>query len=312
MKRDTINYTLVGGVVITALLLLAFVMLRITGGSGSTDSYYIYLSNVSGIKFGIPVYYQGYRVGQVESIEPERVENRTHFRITLSVMKDWPIYQDSIARAEMGGLLADMFVGISEGSSSILLKPNSEVISEERIDMFASINGLADELTLLTQEQLVPLGDLANKRLNEITVDFADKAPEIMGNIDQLMLNLNRSSQTLNAMLSDSNKSNVSEILNNINGASQNIHQLTTDFAHTAAMLDTLLNQTDLLVGENRPAIKASLLELERTFSTISDRIESITYNIDSASRNANEFTQEIRRRPNRILFSPNADEVEE
>ena len=48
-----------------------------------------------------------------------------------------------------------------------------------------------------------------------------------------------------------------------------------------------------------------------RGLKTGAQRIEAITHHLESSSRNFDEFTREIRRNPNRLLFTAPADEVE-
>ena len=63
--------------------------------------------NVTGLTYGAPVFYEGFRIGQVESIEPERREGKTHYKVELSVRRDWPIPVDSVAALASSGLLAE-------------------------------------------------------------------------------------------------------------------------------------------------------------------------------------------------------------
>ena len=51
---------------------------------------------------------------------------------------------------------------------------------------------------------------------------------------------------------------------------------------------------------------------MERAVSAVAQRIDSIAHHLESSSRNFDEFTREIRRNPNRLLFTPKADDVEE
>ena len=46
--------------------------------------------------------------------------------------------------------------------------------------------------------------------------------------------------------------------------------------------------------------------------AAIATRIDAITHHLESSSRNLDEFSREIRRNPNRLLFTPKADDVEE
>jgi phospholipid/cholesterol/gamma-HCH transport system substrate-binding protein len=54
------------------------------------------------------------------------------------------------------------------------------------------------------------------------------------------------------------------------------------------------------------------VLDLAETVSAVARRIDAITHHLESSSRNFDEFAREIRRSPNRLLFTPPADEVED
>jgi phospholipid/cholesterol/gamma-HCH transport system substrate-binding protein len=42
----------------------------------------------------------------------------------------------------------------------------------------------------------------------------------------------------------------------------------------------------------------------------MAQRIDAITYNLESASRHFDEFSRQIRKEPNRLIFSPKADNL--
>ncbi|MBS0486019.1 MAG: MCE family protein, partial [Proteobacteria bacterium] len=65
MKRDGINYALVGAAVLAAGVLLLAALAMITGRGGATTAYFTHYRNVTGLRYGAPVFYQGYRIGQV-------------------------------------------------------------------------------------------------------------------------------------------------------------------------------------------------------------------------------------------------------
>ena len=96
MKRDTVNYTLVGGFVVLMAVALVVVLVAVTGRSGPSDKYYVEYGNVTGIKFGTGVFYEGYRVGQVETIEPIPTEHGVRYKVALSVTAGWRIPRDRL------------------------------------------------------------------------------------------------------------------------------------------------------------------------------------------------------------------------
>ncbi|MEQ8231707.1 MAG: MlaD family protein, partial [Gammaproteobacteria bacterium] len=103
MKRDTVNYTLVGAFVVAMAVAFVVLLMAVTGRGGPSDTYFVYYENVAGLKFGTGVYYEGYQVGQVEGIEPETTAEGMRYRVTLSITAGWRIPADSVARvAEIG------------------------------------------------------------------------------------------------------------------------------------------------------------------------------------------------------------------
>src|SRR5690349_3104502 len=127
MKRDMINYFAVGGFVIAGLIALGVVLLALTGRGAAEDDYFVQYRNVSGIQFGTPVYYEGYRVGQVSRIEPQHGDTGTRYRVVLAVQRGWPIPQDSVASSLATGLLGDVSISIAEGKSPQRLEPGAEI-----------------------------------------------------------------------------------------------------------------------------------------------------------------------------------------
>ncbi|MDH5437080.1 MAG: MCE family protein, partial [Gammaproteobacteria bacterium] len=61
MRNDKINYMVVGSFVLSAFVVLIGVLFYITGNTGDKEKYYSIYSNVSGVKRGTPVTYEGYR-----------------------------------------------------------------------------------------------------------------------------------------------------------------------------------------------------------------------------------------------------------
>lgn len=126
MKRDNINYLLVGVATLAAFGLLLATLFAITGRGGATTGYHAYFNNVTGLRFGAPVLYQGFRIGQVQDIIPDRSQGM-RYRVELVVRKDWQIPSDSIAQLQASGLLADVRIAIQGGESTAMLPPGAEV-----------------------------------------------------------------------------------------------------------------------------------------------------------------------------------------
>jgi phospholipid/cholesterol/gamma-HCH transport system substrate-binding protein len=310
VKRDNVNYLMVGIVVAVGFVILLAALVMITGRSGASTAYYTHYRNVSGLRYGAPVFYEGYRIGQVASISPERGAGAdgarsTRYKVELAVRRDWPIPKDSLAHMTSTGLLADVAVGITEGSSKEVAAPGSELAGVEASDIFSALNELAGQLTELTRNQIAPLIKNLSQHVDSIASVIDKNTPELVAQSHALLMRLNSASESLNDILKPDNRSAIAAILGNVRDISKELRS-------TQSKLDDMLGQLDSIAKENRPGVRDSVDNLRSILSALSGRIDSITQHLEVASRNFDEFAREVRKSPNRILLSPKADNVEE
>jgi phospholipid/cholesterol/gamma-HCH transport system substrate-binding protein len=310
VKRDNVNYLMVGIVVAVGFVILIAALVMITGRGGAATAYFTHYRNVTGLRYGAPVFYEGYRIGQVASITPERgsgadgVRN-TRYKIELAVRRDWPIPKDSLARLTSTGLLADVAIGITEGSSKDAAAANSELTGVESSDIFAALNELAGQLTELTRNQIAPLIKNLSLHLDSIASVLDKNTPELVAQSHALLTRLNNASDSLNDILKSDNRASIAAILGNV-------RDMTKELRGTQAKLDEALAQLNGIARENRPGVRDSVDNLRSVLSALSGRMDSISQHLEGASRNFDEFAREVRKSPNRILLSPKADNVEE
>ena len=311
MKRDTVNYTVVGGVVLAAMTLLFLTLLGITGTRVGESAYLAYYDNVTGLAYGAPVFYEGFRVGQVTGITPERRDHKTRYRVDLAIRRDWPIPADSIAKLASSGLLADISVAISEGEAREILKPGSELRSQGGGDLFAAMNELAGEVTALSRERIRPLVESLQTRVDTIGGELEKATPELIADAKLLLTRLNQASLAMNDVLSTGNRKNIESALQDLAATTANARELTGELKETQQKLDALMVEANAIVGENRPALKDAISDLAQITGALARRVDAIAHNLESSSRHFNEFSREIRKHPNRLLFTPPADKVE-
>ena len=305
MKRDTINYVLVGAVVSVALVLLLVGLALITGRSGAATDYFVEYRNVTGLRYGAPVFYEGYRIGDVGDIEPERNANGTRYKVTLSVKRDWTIPKDSVARLQSSGLLADMSIGIKEGSSKQVLAPGAEIKGAENADIFAAVGELAGQVSTLTRDKISPMITMFSQRVDSITGSLDDSAPEILGQAQTLLGKLNGASDALDDLLKPQNRAAVASILGNVEGLSGELRE-------TRKTLDQTVGELADIARENRGDIRGAVTDLATVMASLSSRMDVITHHLESATRNLDEFSREIRRNPGQLLRSPEPDKLED
>ncbi len=310
MKRETVNYALVGSVVLLALLGLLSALFFITGRGPGSARYFAEYDDVSGVKFGSPIFFEGFRIGQVGNIEPIRNGKGTRYKVALNIRRDWPIPIDSIARLQSTGLLADVAVGIREGQSKQILPVGALIRSQGGADLFAALNELAGELTTLTRGRITPLVDNLGKRVDSITAALDENTPALIGDARSLLQRLNTASVSINDILNEKNKRALSNTLRDTEASMASVRVITQDLRGTQDQLDELLKQLNGVVTDNRPELKQTVADLTQITSALSLRIDSIAHHLESASRNVDEFSREIRKNPNRLLFTPKADKV--
>ena len=303
MKRDSINYVLVGTAVLIAFGLLLATLLAITGRGGAASEYHVYYDNVTGLAYGAPVFYEGFRIGQISGIEPER-SAKTRYRVELALRSDWPIPDDSVAQLQSSGLLADMSVGIREGTSKQMLAVGSEIKGIAGGDIFGAMNDLAGELTVLSRERIRPLIETMATRLESISGTIDTNLPALVAETQKLMERLNHAAEGINGLVDQPNREAIAASL-------RDVRTVAGELKKTQARADALLASLNDTVAENRPQLRQTVLDLEQTVGAIAQRIDAITHHLESSSRNIDEFAREIRRNPNRLLFTPSADEVE-
>ncbi|HEY6942812.1 MlaD family protein [Dokdonella sp.] len=305
MKRDTINYTLVGAVVVGAIALLLVALALITGKGVASADYVVRYRNVTGLRYGAPVFYEGYRIGQVGAVTPERSAEGTRYKVVLSVRRDWPIPVDSPARLQSSGLLADVSIGIHEGSSREALAPGGELKGVEGADIFAAMNELAGQVSELTRTQITPLIQTLSQRVDSITGTIDKTTPLILEQTRALLERANHASDAINDLLKPENRAAVGAILGEV-------RNLGAELRKTRATLDQALGDLAGIAKDNRPDVRSAVQDLASVLGALSARMDVITHHLESSSRNLDEFSREIRSHPNRLILAPKADNLQE
>ncbi|MGV6851712.1 MAG: MlaD family protein [bacterium] len=308
MKNEKVNYFAVGLLVFVALGLLFVTLYRITGNTGVSERYFSVYENVFGLNYGTPVFYQGFRVGQVETVKPLQDQSgKTRFRVEFSIESSWPIYADSVARVTSAGLLADVYVEIIAGGKQQRVEPGSEIASAIEADLFAAFTEMAQKASVLMDKSIEPLIAVLDKRLNTITADLADKLPKILDEADRTMINLRESSENIEQMLSKQNQQKVTSILNNADQSSEQALVLLKELNSSADTLKLTLDRLNQLVNNNSQAVDNVVGNMEYSSEILADQLNDILRNLEASSRHLNQFAKEISKEPNRLIFSPDA-----
>lgn len=297
MKHETINYTLVGAFVFTMGIVLVFSLYAITGRVASSDQYNTVLTQAGGISKGSDVTFNGYKIGEVFSIEPVFGAANTQFKIELALKQGWQVREDSVASINKPGLLSDSQINIVEGSSNVFLKPGSAIRGGENTDIMEVMSKLGEQINGLSVEVIKPLLEQIQSDLNLFGKNVNSQLPELTGNLNTLVVKLQKNADIFDSLLSQSNVNNIKTLLSESSELTKNLNRISSS--------------VDGLVSENTPELQRSMDQINQSIGLLNSKIESISYHLEEGSRNVNEFSRQLKENPGVIIRSkPAADEV--
>ncbi len=315
MRDSKINYLVVGVFVIGMIVALVASVALLTGRTGAVDNYYAYYSNVTGVKFGTQVVYEGYPIGQVEEVAPEEKDGRMRFRVDFGINQGWRIPKDSLIEIAAPGLLAAVTLSIHAGGEKVSLKPGDQVPSKERSDIFAVVSSVAGQLGDLTENNIKPLLSNVNDAvtsinriiekegvslfqdarnvtndLAELVKLMAERVPRIADNIEAFSSKMNDTSDEFQKLLTPENRKKLEAIIQNLDKAAQSTQ--------------VVAKEMQGMVVDNEGDLRKAIGETRYIVESVSRHIDSINQNMEGAARNMYEFTRQIRQNPGLLLGS--------
>lgn len=325
MRRDNLNYFAVGVFVIAMIGAFFVLMYYVTGRTGPADNYYVRYENVTGLKFGTGVFYEGYHVGQIEKIVPEPAPAGMQYILTLSIARDWKIPEDSIARVVSSGLISAVQIEIDEGQSSTSVEPGGEIAGQEQHDLFAVLSEAAGEFQSLSRDGVMPVLKNLNDRINEVSGEIVAFRREelkplvenlnsrinedLIGDAQALLAKLDDSAQQLQKILGPENQKQIESFLGHIDDVAINMNDLITriestriQMGETLAALEQVAVESGSEIGETVHNANVSMQQMRAALVTVNEHIGTIMYDLEGSARQLHEFSQAIRDNPARLL----------
>ena len=302
MRQDSVNYLAVGLFVVAVFAALLVVLFRLTGHGEDTASFYVAFDDITGIAEGSDVTYEGYRIGRVIAVDPQRSAGHTSFRLALAVKPGWQIPVDSKAQITAPSLLADYLVNIAEGSSSQLLEPGGTLEGVPAVNIVELFDTIATEVVHLSESQIKPLLAELRGYLGSVGGGLQNVVPGLVEETSALLDSLREASQSLSSLLGPDNVGRVDRFLVNAEAISVNLKDISTGFKDASAQLDQLLRNSNAIVNENNHDVRQAVSMLRETMDTMAHSVDGIIYNLEGTSRNLNEFSRQLRENP-AVLF---------
>ena len=292
------NEILTGLLVIGTIAVVAFllVLLGAPGLFRPLVTYQIYFDNAAGLKQGAPVMLAGRKIGQVQKLfspvtpqeekQAEAAEAAMHrseanpspspsatpakprfeVRVDVQVDKSAKVYRDARVRMMQLGLLGDLAIDFTQGTSDSGRSKNGEIFAGERTP---------------------DLGEAAAKML-EVIKPVAAEATNTMKDLQQTAQNLNR--------LTDEN-SELTLALGQFKTFGQHLVDLT---APNSALSQSLANiqkiSTSLTENDN---IQVTLQNLRSS----SEKLKVATTELQPAGENIKQFSETIKTQPWRLIW---------
>ena len=298
MYKQRVNYIIIGFFVTAMMIATAASIALLTGSAGPTERYFVVLDNVSDVKYGTQVRYEGYPIGQVEGITPIVDGPGMKFRLELSILQGWRIPTDSIAQVGNSNFLAAKTIDIASGQSPATVQIGQQIASKPALDVLAIVTETANEFASLSRERVTPL--LAT--LQSLAETIEGDAPRISQELIVFAEGLNETLAPVQEILSDRNLRAVNNIVGNLEEAAVTVNGLGRDLTETMVKIDNLAANLDHLIESNTDSVDQSLKDVRYTLSAIASTVDSLVHNLDGTARNMNEFSRLIRRNPGLLL----------
>jgi phospholipid/cholesterol/gamma-HCH transport system substrate-binding protein len=115
--------------------------------------------------------------------------------------------------------------------------------------------------------------------------------------------------EQVNSLLDNENIGRINHILVNVEDATGNLNQLLVDLQDAGANVDLLVKNLDRLLDEEDGDLAEVIDDVRHTTATLASHIDAITANLENATRNADEFSKQIREDPSLLLRGRETEE---
>ena len=266
--------------------------------------------------------YEGYQIGQVESIEPVFQGQNVSFRINMTVSEGWKIPEDSVARASVGGLLSALTIDIDGGQSKTALKPGAMIKGASASNFFAALSDIGSQFGEISASSIKPLLANLDAYIRDLDKMTMENVPDILKNLNKISSDLSRDVPKITASLSRASQAvetgvlkpenieRIDTIIANLDTTTNNMAGLTADLGKTRELLMASMQSINRVVESNAGNVDESVRNLRYTLDAISRSINDITMNTEMTTRNMAEFSRAIRENPGLLISgAPQSDQ---
>lgn len=307
---------LVGSFVLIAVALLFATVFTMSGAFGqSRKTFHAYFPFAGGLEPGATVRYAGGpKVGRVDSVKLDP-QNPARLNVVFSVQSDLPVKTDSSVKIMSMSPLADNHLEIFPGSVQAPSATNGALLPSQKYVDFNALTAQLNDLNPQVSELLRSLNDRASEAKETIARINDLLGPQNRANVAATLANARG--------MIEENRPQVKVTLQNVSAASGKLQPLLIDFRQTSDEANLALSHIDATVGENRPDVHQSVMELRRALANMteatgridqslnvnSDNIDEILDNLRRVTENLKQFTATIKTQPTTLIRATNPPE---
>lgn len=199
---ETKGYYLTVGIFVIAILLgtLFFgIWLYDKTGKDGLPYTIFFKSSVNGLNVGSGVIYQGVPIGKVKRISVDNNES-DQVRVDVSIQNDFEVYTDTYAQLEMKGITGGLLVQLKGGT------PNSQKLAHSRLTpspVIASRPSHIEELFTSAPKLVKNISDVAES-LNDILTDKTkENITGIIDDIKDVTGSVSRKTKSIESFIDD-------------------------------------------------------------------------------------------------------------
>ncbi len=302
----------IGVFVLTALILFA-VLLTLFGGFPSlfrrTDPYTVVFKDAPGVSGGTPVRRSGVRIGEVRKVELDDVSGKV--RVTIAIDKPHPLYESDQAVLVHGLLGGDTSIDFvpqrpkAEGVEPAPVRENTEFLGGTQANVATLLNQTS-EIVPTTQETLNQLRS---------TLQRYEKMPPLMEETLREYRDLGKAAREVVPELRRTNDE-VRELSKAAREAVPELRRTNDEIQVTARTWGRLGERLDVFVQTNQDKLVKTLDnvnetvirvgnvfndENQRNLSATLKNVRAGSNNLESISKNTDEFMKEGVRTLNRF-----------
>ena len=180
------------------------------------------------------------------------------------------------------------------------------------MDFMAAFSEAALEIKRLSTDSIRPLIATLEDTITRLGSSMDTNMQAITQNSLALLESLEKNSQALATLLSESNAEHLSSVLENADQLTKELSNTAQELQRTGKEVNAFLRESGELVADNKQDIRATIIDMRSSMGVIAQNMQSIIYQLDTTSRNMNEFSRRLAENPGSLLGAkPMQDKAE-